>query len=220
MELRVMTRARKSSLFYEPGLDQLQFIVRMLNDEIKGVEVRRLVTAWKESGPNLLELWLKFPELKEKMTPGRFFIHPYGIGGQIMNLPNGAVNPGPTSPEAALAMFTSLILHPQLEAFGGPCKRCSKYYLRRTTRQTVYCSRQCGAATNAALHTRVRRENEHKEKLNMARKAIADWTPSRTNREWKRRVALKSKVTVKWLTRALNKGELAPPEKLTQHQRS
>jgi hypothetical protein len=207
-----LTRARKSSLFYPPGLDQLVYIVKKLNDEIEGVELRRLVVAWRECDSSLLGMWVKDRELQDNMSKGRFLIQPHGIGGKIMPIPYGAVNPGPSSKEAALAMFTSLMTHPRIEAFGGPCKRCSRYYLRKTTRQSIYCSRRCGAASHATFYTRARREKIHKEKLDLAKSAVAEWTPGRNNRDWKRGVAREAGVTVKWLTRAVNKGELNAPK--------
>jgi hypothetical protein len=208
-----LTRARKSPLFYEPGLDQLGFIIKILNNEVDGVELRRLVVAWRECDSSLLGLWLKDPELQDDMSKGRFFIQPHGIGGKIMHIPYGAVNPGLSSRKAALAMFTSLMTHPRIEAFGGPCKRCSRYYLRKTTRQSIYCSRRCGAANNATFYTRARREKIHKEKLDLAKSAVTEWTPGRNNRDWKRGVAREAGVTVKWLTRAVNKGDLSGPTK-------
>jgi len=68
-----MARKQQSALFHQPGIEQLQSIVRMLNDPSLGGEIRRLVEAWNESGRSLLELWLKLPELQTQMSPARFF---------------------------------------------------------------------------------------------------------------------------------------------------
>jgi hypothetical protein len=48
--------------------------------------------------------------------------------------------------------------------------------------------------------------------LDLAKSAVAEWTPERNNRDWKRGVARQAGVTVKWLTRAVNKVELSGPK--------
>ena len=102
-----MGRAKQSPLFHHVGLDQLQSIVRRLNDEAQGIEIRKLVTEWAAHGHQLLDLWVNNPDLAKKMSPARYFIQPYGIGGKMMPLPNGAGDGPPDGENAALAMFTA-----------------------------------------------------------------------------------------------------------------
>jgi hypothetical protein len=109
-------------------------------------------------------------------------------------------------------MFQSLMLHPMLGKFAGPCPRCGKFYLAKSVRQKVYCSRKCGAAGNAVISTRKRREREHQEKLVKATLAIKAWKSTPARRDWKRWVSGETQLTPRFLSRALNKGALAPPE--------
>jgi hypothetical protein len=49
-------RRLKWPLLGAPSINQLNIIVRVLNSKDDGAELRRLIEAWKESGPNLRKL--------------------------------------------------------------------------------------------------------------------------------------------------------------------
>jgi hypothetical protein len=116
----------------------------------------------------------------------------------------------------ACALFINLVTG---DFYGSLCKcyRCGRYYLNTTRRRRkVYCSRRCGTAATAAESTRRRRQIEREAILHRVRAAL-----SRRNRgqaasagDWKTWVSEQAGVTRKFLTRAVNKGDVqAPVEK-------
>jgi hypothetical protein len=120
----------------------------------------------------------------------------------------------PAAEEIAVLMFVELVLNPWWDRLGGPCEQCGTYYVKKTVRQNAYCSRDCGTRATAMKATLRRREEEHREKLRRAAAAAQTWASSRTPIDWKQWVSLKEPdITPKWLTRAVNKGELQPPVK-------
>lgn len=203
-------------LLVGPSIDQLKFIVQVLNSGDNGAELRKLVRAWQDSGPDLRTMFRKDAALHESINPFICYVEPQGKGGMLIWMPKTAGKGDLGGGEAALSMFVTLIIHPELDKFAGPCARCSKFYLKNSARQKVYCSRRCGAYRNALLATRRRREKEHRDWLEKASKAIAAWTPSRAWQDWKRYVTAKTGLTGRFLTRAVNNGELVPPPGSTE----
>jgi hypothetical protein len=105
-----------------------------------------------------------------------------------------------------------LSTHPECDKLAGPCPRCGRYFLRKTVKQKVYCSRNCGSLASARASTLKRRNDEHAQKLLRASEAAAMWNPQNTRRGWKEFVSSKHPdMTPKFLTRAVNRGELHDP---------
>jgi len=122
--------------------------------------------------------------------------------------------------EIARFHFLTLLAHPQSEMLGGPCawKPCSRYYIMRTRRQTVYCSRKCANKGSAADATRRMLDKARQGKLARANKALAMWAEDSTAVSWKVFVSSREiDITPSFLTRAANQGELRPPR--TRHER-
>lgn len=142
--------------------------------------------------------------------PVRCHLEPYGKGGKLVWMPRTA-GTGKLQQKQALSMFVTLVVHPDLDKFSGPCPRCSKFYLKKSAKQKVYCSQRCGKDRNALQATRKRREKEHRDKLKRAGAAIEKWRPSLAWQNWKRFVESETGLTRRFLRRPLNKGELAPP---------
>jgi hypothetical protein len=116
--------------------------------------------------------------------------------------------------EIARFHFLTLLAHPQSEMLGGPCawKPCSRYYIMRTKRQTVYCSRKCANKGSAADATRRMLDKARQDKLARASKALAMWAEDSAAVSWKVFVSSREKdITPSFLTRAANLGELRPP---------
>lgn len=118
-------------------------------------------------------------------------------------------------PERFAAMlFNVWTLNPEQDKLAGPCARCGRYYLKRRASQKVYCSRRCGNVATAVARTRKRLADEHADKLRRAAAVAQKWITARTNLDWKHWVAQRERdITPKFLTRAVNKGELKPPTK-------
>jgi hypothetical protein len=114
--------------------------------------------------------------------------------------------------EIAVLMFVELVLNPQWDKLGGPCAQCGRFYIKKTVRQNAYCSRSCGTGATARKATLRKRAEEHSDKLRRAAAAAQTWVTSRATVDWKQWVSAKEMdITPKWLTRAVNKGELQTP---------
>jgi hypothetical protein len=199
-----------------PGPDILQVICDYLNRQPDWgfeVELRRLVSAWQASGPNLDAMLKSDPELCSKIRlEFRAVYHPTWTGRAYMVFsPHG----DPRDPSGtARGFFMMLTLSPYCDKFAGPCARCGKYYLKKNALQKVYCSRSCGNNTTAAKRTRERYHEAREQKLNGARRAIRKWERATTNEPWKVFVSrLYPGLTSKFLTRAVSRKNLSEPKK-------
>lgn len=128
------------------------------------------------------------------------------------------VNDDPSPWNEALRQFRHLLINRRSGFLGGPCRNRKKhqdqdhYYVRRTLRPSVFCSRQC--ASDAATATD--RDNKRKNKLKKARKAIANY-PKRPARfsdlGWKEYVnKAEPSISKRFLTMALRDGDLKEPQ--------
>ena len=130
-------------------------------------------------------VWLKGPDGKRKLTP------------EI----------------EAMTLFHLLTIAPGCEKIAGPCPRCDRYYIKKRASQKVYCSRRCGNAATAMARTRERIAGERRGKLARASAAMKKWESVSTRQDWKDWVAKKTGIDPRFLTRAVNKGDLVPPKK-------
>jgi hypothetical protein len=137
---------------------------------------------------------------------------------KIVGAPGGGAaffmnsRPEPDPYDEALRWFIELLFNPACSRLAGPCPRCDKYYIRRSARNKVYCSRSCGTRATALAATKRRRNEEHARKLREAAEAIRKWEES-PREDWKVFVVRRGHITARFLTRAVNKGELEPPTK-------
>jgi len=97
------------------------------------------------------------------------------------------------------------------------CDRCGNYYLSTSRRRRKrYCSRRCGSIATATESMSRRRLLDRQAKLERVARALGKLEsvqPSPTS-DWKTWVSDNAGVTRKFLTRAVNKGDVqAPPEK-------
>lgn len=123
---------------------------------------------------------------------------------------------------AASARIATLITSPFYNRIGR-CARCGKFYLAESDRaDRKYCSQRCASFDTAVKATKERRKQNREAKLRrvqqqirrfeeltaQVRKQIAD-----TKGGWQLWVAEQTgpDVTQRFVTRALNKGELTPP---------
>ncbi len=212
-----------TSLVGEPSTDELERIVDVLNDdqwalllEPSGMasELRRLIVLWQESGPNTRKLFNAQAELLHEAFEKLYFHPIFTKTGRAHIAMSEAGEIAPTAKGRALQMFMSLILNPCWDRLGGPCARCGRYYLKKTIRQKVYCSRSCGSLATARKSTLRGRAVEHNDKLRRAVEAMRQWSTARTKLDWKQWVSIKEPgISQKFLTRAVNKGELKAPAK-------
>jgi hypothetical protein len=185
-------------------------------------ELRLLVRAWQDSGPHLMYM-AKQAGIEGFMEKVRVFPFISSDRGNVD--PWFTVNPrrleelfsqgkaGETR-ATAIALFTLLVHNPEWNKLAGPCPRCGAYYIKKRASQKVYCSRKCGNAATAVLRTSERYKSQREDKLHCAQAALQEWTITRTKADWKQFVSRRCRekeITPKFLTRAVNKGELKEP---------
>ncbi len=194
-------------------------------------EIRRLVTDWNNSGRRVEELQKSHRELTpyfgshQGTLPLTGALQIEGTGLRVYLLPRSpmgdysSVSAADQAVDQARLWFIGLLLNPDRDRLcEKPCARCGGFFLKRTCRQNVYCSRACGRHATAAHATKKRLSTEHDEKLRVAAQQARKWMTVRTKRDWKHWVcsqpeATELELTPKFLTRAVNKGELVDPQK-------
>jgi hypothetical protein len=117
----------------------------------------------------------------------------------------------------AIELFFEFIIGP-LQRTVGRCKRCQKYYWNRWGHSNKqYCTARCARAESATQLTFERRRREHEESLGNIRAAIGSFerlSPARSARirNWKKWVNQETGISLNFITRAINRGEIAPPK--------
>lgn len=209
----------KPVLLKPPGKEYVEHVCAVLNSE-KDVsarpELERLVQLWLNMNPDLDGAWNPiwagdgYEDIRESwqcyfdMTQGTRRCH-------LQLGPRFKWDTGPPEKRARM-LFGRLLLVPECEKLAGPCPRCGRYFIKKTLKQKLYCSRSCGSRESAEVATYKRREEEHAEKLTRAMKTTALWNPRRSRQSWKEWVSSRHPdITPKWLTRAVHRGELTDP---------
>lgn len=181
--------------------------------------LRELFEAWQACGPDLFKfscahrnMWT---DVKSYWEEGRrlnpIFLLGAPGGGAGLGMQNRR-EPDPY--KEALRLFIELLLNPACNELAGPCIRCGSYYIRRSVRNKVYCSRSCGTRATALAATRKKRDEEYRAKFSLAEHAAREWATARTLQAWKPWVSRRHPgITVKFLTRAVNSGKLIAPTK-------
>ena len=125
----------------------------------------------------------------------------------------------PTAWKTAVDLFLRLITNPLRDKVPEPCPHCKKYFIRKTERASVYCSRSCASRSTAIRRTYQVREERHNKKLAVANEAIRKWdklaSGGRVKKPWKEWVCDYEpavEISIRFLTRALNKGEIQAPK--------
>ncbi len=138
-----------------------------------------------------------------------------GMRGEYLTAPPGPDDkiPGGVGFAFTVWMFGTLVTNPICEKLGGPCARCGNYYIKKRASQKVYCSRRCGNAATAVARTAERDAAERKEKLLRAKAAIREWRSAKPQQDWKPWIAQKTGIDLRFLTRAVKKGDLVPPKR-------
>jgi hypothetical protein len=174
--------------------------------------LRRLVQTWMNSGPNLIEMFKREPELELLVRYGKTRFYPtHGGRGHLDWIPEIANTAQSSYTKQAIQDFMFLIANPLWELLGGPCARCGDYYLKKAKRRTIYCSRNCSSEMTAIAAVKKRRQQEHADKVGRAQEAIEEWTKRKRRLGWKAWVSNLTGYTVRWITRAVSKGHLKPP---------
>jgi hypothetical protein len=178
-------------------------------------ELRRLVQAWFDSGPNVAKLLSADPVLAREAHRFRAELFPTETGRAKLTYLTAPEKMDPGEPlTVALGLFLDFLLNPFNERLGGPCALCGKYYVKKTERKkTVYCSERCGHRVTSRLANKKRRDREHKQQLKFAERWTVKWLDAKTTKPWKEWVSSRAPIKKHWLTRAVRKGELVVPVK-------
>jgi len=177
--------------------------------------LRRMVETWEQSGRNLANIHREWPtlwrdlEIYFKAAPVELDFPPSGGAGLWHSFFD---RPGGTSYQEALRFFLLLILNPMWSRLGGPCAKCGDYYVKGAARNRKYCSRPCATGATAIVATRKHREEERAEKLRIVDRLVDEWRIRNPKKDWKHWISEGNpEITVHWLTRAANRGDLKPP---------
>jgi hypothetical protein len=126
--------------------------------------------------------------------------------------------PGHPAWDLACQEFVRLITNQECDRLGGPCPRCGKYFVRKTAKPSIYCSPRCASQATAIKATIKARQEQHANKLAAAREGIEAWERlarrGRVKQPWKEWVSKYkpgAEITPKFLSRAVNRGELQGP---------
>ena len=208
----------KPVLITEPDARDLAKIRDVLNSKSPdGAELRLLITIWQRSGPNLQKmLWadhVLWRELQATLNP--LYLPTRTGRAHLALFPAGDSH---DAKHVARVMFVGFTLNPETDKLGGPCPRCEKYFIRKTAKQSVYCSHRCASQATAIKRTLEIRQERHAHKLDVAKEAIAKWNKlsrqHRTRQGWKEYVAgydPDAEITTRFLTRAVNQNALQAP---------
>ena len=171
------------------------------------VRLRRLVLAWVASGRDRRNMKLSKQD-REKLESftGRI---------RVTTAPNGmlvVIDFYPHPYDSAAINFTRLIRNSQRARLRGPCVQCGLWYISKTQKETLYCSRKCAGGAAKAKERKRRRDGVMKK----VRQAIENYEtrPARfAEMPWKEfvRKAVPG-VSKKFLTMAVRNGELLPPK--------
>ena len=186
-------------------------------------ELRRLVQAWFDSGPNVSKLMSEETSFARLSPILRAYLMPTS-GGRAhlvyMGGPDTGLAPGHPLDDA-IGMFYLFLLNPYNEKLGGPCKQCGRYYVKHTKRQIVYCSKRCGLKRTSTAFLKKQRQQDRQQKVEKAKRSAKRWAATRIHQGWKEWVSSDTQISMNFLTRLVKSGELdAPVKSASQVRRS
>ena len=187
------------------------------------IELRRLVVLWEKANRNLEKLFRQSPGLKRTCMSGTTMLIPSRDGAaQLAWSPDLRGWQSTAQKSEARKLFIGLLVNPLCLSLGGPCQRCGKFFEKASPRHKTYCGRKCGSGKTALGSTKARRATEKNTMLEAARRASIEWASNPNRKIWEefvlkrvneclRNECSRAPVTVKWVTRAVNNGELLRP---------
>jgi hypothetical protein len=194
------------------GKSGVRRIVRLPLSDMQ-IELHRLVTNWRNSGPNLRKMFRRESEgIAERARLGKTsLLLSSGARGHLDWSPIFSEQAVLSQEDQALEYFMTLITNPQWDLLGGPCCRCGDFYLKKTKRQKKYCKRDCSSAATAIPAMRQKRQKEHAQRIRQAQISVDKRREKKRSLPWKKWVSNQTGYTVKWITRAVNNGSLKDP---------
>lgn len=202
-------------------IGDLEYVLEALNEgnslfTMARERLRFLVAEWEKAGRNLYRMLCKHPELGSRIRNALILyldVHPDG-NAKLLIIPPDCIG---DHPPVAEELFALLVADSRSCRLGGPCDRCGRYYIKKRLDQKRYCGRRCAHLASATKATIKRLREERADKLQRANKAAREWARARTKLGWKHWISRNQPdITPKFLTRAVNRGEMCPPEEPAQ----
>ena len=178
-------------------------------------ELRSLVAEWKACGQSFQKMISrpvrKDGELAVALQTGWTAF----LGADGKFLIGRDTQTGDFTPRGvARTAFASLMNDPDLNLIGGPCDRCGRYFKMKRANHKLYCDRDCAHLASATKSTNERLQRDREDKLRRAKLRIAQWQSLKRKPKggWKKWIAtVVPDLSVTFLTRAVNSGDLGPP---------
>jgi hypothetical protein len=97
------------------------------------------------------------------------------------------------------------------------CRRCDKFFIRKTARHRDYCSRKCAGNVSAQTTMERKRAVKRAADLRRVRTALKSCPHDRDPKEW---AALKARVSKNWIAYAVARGEVKLWPRITNRRTS
>ncbi len=176
-----------------------------------------LVDSWMAAQCNYTQWARSNPEFLDRINNAikEFTLELTGSGGTakvVLRKPIAGWDPNFHADQQAAKLFLDFITSPLYDRI-GQCRRCSRYFVNVTGYwKKVYCSGKCATRHTALISMRARRRMERSEKLKKCRRGLEAYARlKKAPKNWKDYVSKKAGVTPKFITRAVNNGELPQP---------
>ena len=217
-------------MLFAPDINTLKMFVQFLNGRYRPsmrhsvrtggtaglapdqLEVRRLVQAWFDSGQDPKKLLQSEQALAHDSRNIRACLVPGTHYARLAILDIGTRDVrDPLS--NAFGIFILFLLNPENRNLCGPCPQCGEYFIKKSDRKRVYCSKSCGHKHSGVVANRRLRANERRQQLMRAAEYGALWEKAKTSLSWIKWVSKKADISKHLLTRALRSGEISEPKK-------
>jgi hypothetical protein len=182
--------------------------------------LKGLVEKWHESNWNLAACFKKYPAMKRQiegfLRRDPLAILPASRGASLVMRPGQIFPRRKDKPIArarreATILFIELVRNPNHERL-GKCPRCHRFFFGRVGQKCCPRPRRCSSTLAAIKASKRNWRTARQRKLEQARAQCVEWQRRRPPRDWKPWVANQIGVSPKWITRAINLGELTAPQ--------
>jgi hypothetical protein len=221
MPKKTLTRRRSDQIF-----DTVKLTLEVLNGKQGSersremqIEFRRVIELWIASGPDLVELKKRNPEL----VPVNFNVSTYPLrDGRLGLTCLAADNPKETPTESARVLFWSFLLHPNCLNLGGPCAcGCGQWFIR-SGKYGKRCLKGHSSRASASKRMREKQAKDRAPKIAAVNRALAKYKRDRERGDWKEYVEAELNfkyVTIQTLETWERKGWITTPGSGQQFQK-
>jgi hypothetical protein len=172
-------------------------------------ELRRLVQMWFAVDCNLMELLKAEPEMAKASRELHGHLVPSPDGRTfLLAIPELRNIPPENSREDAIALFLLFLMNPFKARLCRACKECDQYFVGKTSRHRVYCSRKCAGRRTSREKNRALADAARSKKIERAQRKLRKWNSGNRKEDWISYVRRNADVSKNLLTRAIRTGEL------------